>query len=68
MSVHLVGGGWTSVHAPTVYGPFLAEAAMLARARGRSIPQIVVLAVGEDISDGRRTWQSSRRPSVLPAG
>ncbi len=52
MSVHLVGGGWTSVHAPAVYGPFLAEAAMLARARGRSIPKVVVLAVGEDIDDG----------------
>lgn len=52
MSVHLVGGGWTSVHAPAVYGPFLTEAAMLARARGRSMPQVAVLAVGEDASDG----------------
>ncbi len=52
MSVHLVGGGWTEVHAPAVYGPFLAEAAMLARARGRSTPQIGVLAVGEDVADG----------------
>ena len=52
MSVHLVGGGWTSGPASAVYAPFLAEAAMLARARGRSIPHIVVLAVGEDISDG----------------
>jgi cyanophycinase len=40
------------VHAPVVYGPFLAEAAMLARARGRSIPRVVVLAVGEDLADG----------------
>jgi cyanophycinase len=52
VSVHLVGGGWTSVHAPAVYGPFLAEAAMLARARGRSVPQVAVLVVGEDAADG----------------
>lgn len=52
MSVHLVGGGWTAVHAAAVYGTFLGEAAMLARARGRSVPQIGVLAVGEDRRDG----------------
>ncbi len=48
MSVHLVGGGRTASAAPAVYGPFLAEAAMLARARGRSVPQVAVLTVGDD--------------------
>jgi cyanophycinase len=52
MSVHLVGGGWTEMHAPAVYGAFLDEAAMLARARGRTVPQVAVLCVGETAEAG----------------
>lgn len=79
MSVHLVGGGWTSARASVVYGPYLAEAAMLARARARTVPQIGVLVVGQDTGDGEahvakliaaldQAGRSTVRPVVITEG
>ena len=45
MSVHLVGGGATTVSDAALYAPFVAEAALRARAANRERPRIAVISL-----------------------
>lgn len=45
MSVHLVGGGATTVADAALYSPFVAEAAQRARHAGRAQPRIAVISL-----------------------
>lgn len=48
MSIHLVGGGWSTKAAAEVYGPFLVESAARAAGSGRMVPRVGVLLHGTD--------------------
>lgn len=48
MSVHLVGGGALSAEDAALYAPFVAEAAVRARAAGRPRPRIAVISIHPD--------------------
>ena len=64
--VHLIGGGWTTDAASVVYGPFLAEAAALATAAGRTEPTIACVVLDEgDGNEQFARWQSALT-SVAP--
>ncbi|GAA1842223.1 hypothetical protein ACFFOM_07305 [Microlunatus capsulatus] len=52
MSTHLVGGGRDQGRHRDVYGPFLAEAAALARERGTDVAEVGVVVVHEVDDDG----------------
>ena len=51
MSVHLVGGGWTTEHAPAVYGPFAEEVTAHASAAGRQSARVGMVLVLETVGD-----------------
>lgn len=51
MSVHLVGGGWSSDYSGEVYRAFIDEATARALSIGRTIARVGVLLVGDDADD-----------------
>ncbi len=60
MSAHLIGGGWNVDAQPVIYGPFLAEAAVVAGRDGRRLPVIscVVLDEGDGAEQFAR-WENA---------
>jgi cyanophycinase len=58
MSVHLVGGGWSSDYSGEVYRAFIDEATVRSLSIGRTLARIGVLLVGDDADDaGERAVQ-----------
>jgi len=50
MSIHLVGGGWSSAHETEIFGGFLLEAAERAERSGRVVPRFALVFVGDEAS------------------
>jgi cyanophycinase len=57
MSVHLVGGGWSSDYSGEVYRTFIDEATARALSIGRTVARIGVLLVGDDAEDAAERAQ-----------